>query len=1164
MGNKNKRVNSLAIKFAAYLITVVITIGLMVTVLYQIQTRGQEEYQKRMSFMPLLDEVTKELDQKTENIATLTDRFHSANQTTIRLVGLFMESGAFVELQSANSAISGAESLRGLSENTGLYSTLIIDTAGNLILMDNVDVYKRNGEDFQFNVIKTETNPQGVFTPEQFRQITASDNGWEGTYRVNPDGTSEYAAVHAIFVASDGQQYNGYYYSAPLLSTTGDFTGYYLVAMADSDQMDKDIENLKNIRTVLGSIGVGKTGIVFSLDPETGDFLFFEDHDGNVYTGESYKSIGITDEVLTDGYSGMQEIDGKQYYCVAKNYSSEVFGDCVVIVASLPESEMYSSRLTNVFWSVLAFVLVGNMILTYAIILQVDQVRKGTVFEARRILFTTKSGIQVYYNKTLGLRIFPLLVVGLVIILGISFYTQTLTQLTSAVNVSESRIKAIGTSVDNNHSTSETIMDFFDKQNLYKSRLLADILRRTPKLAFEYDLTDIQHYEYARDDNNSIVLDDYGNPVLTGRFVPNLQALCDSYGLSSIYIFNDRGRVIATNKQWWNFVLSEDPNSQSYPFHDLLMNTDSYIQGLQVNDVGEVEQYIGHAFFYYTYNDKGTTRFVSEYEFKNGITDDNGKVIVAPSKITRHRGFVQIGISYKILEEVLNMATLQYTLNGMNMFYDGYFIGFEGDENHTLLFSPFENEDAVQVKDSMFSGAFNGYLTVNGEKCFSSIRKEGNIFIGTAIPSRTLFSLRNNIALATVLFSFAAFVILLGFMLYSDSREDDQLKERLIKQQEEEEEENPEGSANFDVQMPDGKKIRVKSVTSRWSKRFTEWQKKSVEQKFSFILNICIYPFFTFILASVLFSRFIYAEDSIMHYIINGNLERSPNLFVFTRCAIYFVLVFVGAWITEWFINTMTVNLGARAETVGHLFQSFIKYGGVIGVLFHSLYLMGMNTASLLTSAGILSIVIGLGAQSLISDILAGIFIVFEGEFRAGDIVTVGDFRGTVLEIGIRTTKIEDFVGNIKIYNNSSISGVLNMTKEFSTVSIELAIEYGESLERVETVLKNEFPAIKKKLKTIVSGPFYKGVQTLGESSVNLLVLAQCLEGDRIQLMRDLNRELYLVFNKHNINIPFPQVTISHLKEDSSDASKEAKTLSREAQEFIKEQKEASAGVDAR
>ena len=77
---------------------------------------------------------------------------------------------------------------------------------------------------------------------------------------------------------------------------------------------------------------------------------------------------------------------------------------------------------------------------------------------------------------------------------------------------------------------------------------------------------------------------------------------------------------------------------------------------------------------------------------------------------------------------------------------------------------------------------------------------------------------------------------------------------------------------------------------------------------------------------------------------------------------------------------------------------------------------------------------------------------------------------------------------------------------------------------------------------------------------MNLLVVAQCLEGDRIQLTRDLNRELYLIFNKHNINVPFPQVTVSYL--ESSDSTEATKKEARDAEKFMEQQKEASVNVD--
>ena len=101
-------------------------------------------------------------------------------------------------------------------------------------------------------------------------------------------------------------------------------------------------------------------------------------------------------------------------------------------------------------------------------------------------------------------------------------------------------------------------------------------------------------------------------------------------------------------------------------------------------------------------------------------------------------------------------------------------------------------------------------------------------------------------------------------------------------------------------------------------------------------------------------------------------------------------------------------------------------------MLYYCFALFGVDTATLLASAGILSIAISLGAKDMVGDILAGLFIIFEGEFRVGDIVMIGDWRGTVLEIGVRTTKIEDGSKNIKIIRNSNVTDVINMTKRSS------------------------------------------------------------------------------------------------------------------------------------
>ena len=136
--------------------------------------------------------------------------------------------------------------------------------------------------------------------------------------------------------------------------------------------------------------------------------------------------------------------------------------------------------------------------------------------------------------------------------------------------------------------------------------------------------------------------------------------------------------------------------------------------------------------------------------------------------------------------------------------------------------------------------------------------------------------------------------------------------------------------------------------------------------------------------------------------------------------------------------------------------------------MYYTLALFGIDTKTLLASAGILGLVIGLGTQSL------------------------------VVEIGIRTTKIQDGGRNIKIISNKDVCGVINMTRDYSYAWVDLGIEYGESLERVENVLEQEFPNIRKRLPGIIDGPFYKGVVTLADNSVNIRVMVLCSEGDRM------------------------------------------------------------------
>ena len=320
------------------------------------------------------------------------------------------------------------------------------------------------------------------------------------------------------------------------------------------------------------------------------------------------------------------------------------------------------------------------------------------------------------------------------------------------------------------------------------------------------------------------------------------------------------------------------------------------------------------------------------------------------------------------------------------------------------------------------------------------------------------------------------------------------------------------------------------SASARWDNRSIPWREKAPEQKLLTMVSALFAVLVIYILLSVHFANSVFRKDGVVMYIISGLWERGPNIFAFSAAMLFTIFILILIEVIRIPLRVLTSLLGARGETIGHLTISVMKYGAVLGVIFYCLHLFGVDSTSRLASAGVLSLIIGLGAQSLIKDIIAGVFIVFEGEFRVGDIVTIHDYRGKVMDIGLRTTKILGSDGNVKIYNNSEISGVLNMTKDASYSLCNIDIEYGQDIEYVEEVLKRELPELKKNNSMILDGPNFAGVNALGASGVTLLITCKCNEEDILMVNRYLKRGVLQIFYRNHINVPFPNLTISSLE----------------------------------
>ena len=223
-----------------------------------------------------------------------------------------------------------------------------------------------------------------------------------------------------------------------------------------------------------------------------------------------------------------------------------------------------------------------------------------------------------------------------------------------------------------------------------------------------------------------------------------------------------------------------------------------------------------------------------------------------------------------------------------------------------------------------------------------------------------------------------------------------------------------------------------------------------------------------------------------------------------------------------------------RSATVITITQSLLRYAAAILILCWGLSILGVNMTAILASVGVVALIIGFGAESLIEDMITGIFMLFENQYNVGDIVEVGGFRGTVTDIGIRTTSITDPGGNVKIINNSNMKDILNRSDNSSRSLSDVQVPSTEKIKADNP----DLPAFEEKLPGILeqiwqdhqdkmrSVPVYLGVQELGASGVTLRFVVEVDESDIYSVQRILNRDLFVRFREAGVEIPYTQIDL--------------------------------------
>ena len=265
-------------------------------------------------------------------------------------------------------------------------------------------------------------------------------------------------------------------------------------------------------------------------------------------------------------------------------------------------------------------------------------------------------------------------------------------------------------------------------------------------------------------------------------------------------------------------------------------------------------------------------------------------------------------------------------------------------------------------------------------------------------------------------------------------------------------------------------------------------------------------------------------ELELTHFLI----ERSGAITI--AHVLTLILAIAVVWLVYTVVKLILGLVGSRndhAATVTTLVASMLKYVAVIAAIVWGLSILGVNTTAVLAGVGIIGLVLGFGAQSLIEDIITGMFIIFERQYEIGDIIILGDFRGTVRSIGVRTTTIEDAGGNLKIVNNSDIRNLQNRSKNNSKAICEVSVAYDTDIPRMEKIIADALPKMYEEHRDLyLDVPIYLGVDELGDSGIKLKLVAPCAEQKVFAARRQLNRDVRVLFSKTDIEIPFPQVTV--------------------------------------
>jgi small conductance mechanosensitive channel len=248
-----------------------------------------------------------------------------------------------------------------------------------------------------------------------------------------------------------------------------------------------------------------------------------------------------------------------------------------------------------------------------------------------------------------------------------------------------------------------------------------------------------------------------------------------------------------------------------------------------------------------------------------------------------------------------------------------------------------------------------------------------------------------------------------------------------------------------------------------------------------------------------------------------------PILIVLVSIIIYFVLK--GIVDNVFRIKSRHIDR-KKTKTINGLVDNLIKYFIVIVDAVMILDIFGIDTKTLIASLGVVGLVAGLAVQDTLKDFVAGMSIILENQYRVGDTITIKGFRGEVISLGIKSTRLRSLAGEVMIVPNHLIEEVINHSVDKSVAIVDIPVSYDTNIDKLEKILRDLFVDLNKSITGLKGDITLLGLQSFNDSSFSYRVCVDTVPMEHLRVERELKKAIKCALDKNHIEIPYSQVVV--------------------------------------